>query len=65
MNNAIIPDTAISAATRSSDTPVYHVIIFQFIIFVFQCGKVMAGIFIYQYKNVYLCIDKINQQELQ
>ena len=55
-------DTVISAATSSSDTPINHVMTFQFTVSVFR-GKVIAPTLIYQYKNVYLCIDKINQAE--
>lgn len=33
VNNAMIPDTVMSAATNSSETPIYQVMILQFMSF--------------------------------
>lgn len=60
VQQATIPDTLIKPATSSSDTPIYQVITLQFITIVFNGGKDMGQKLIYQYKNIYPCIDKIN-----
>ena len=40
VQNAMIPDAAISPATNNSETPVYQVIIFQFMSFCFARAKI-------------------------
>ena len=42
VHKAMIPDTVISAATSSSETPIYHVMIFQFISYCFDGAKIMG-----------------------
>ena len=42
VHKAMIPDMVISVATSSSETPMYHVIIFQFISFCFDGAKILS-----------------------
>ena len=44
VRHAMIPDTVIRAATRSKETPIYHVITFQFIAFRIPGTKLWPGI---------------------
>ena len=62
VQNAMMQDTVISAATSSSETQIYHIITFQFISFVFDGAKIFPpSSFINTKMFIFALIKSINR----
>ena len=61
----MMPETAIIIETRIREMPIYQAMMRVFIVVGLNSRKNIPAHIIYQYKKIYLCIDKINHTRLQ